>query len=881
MRRRAAPPSWMLAVTRHVLAPWLAPARIEEALGDVAELWAARRHAGRRPLHLLALRDIAGLTWHARPRRTPERPFTLTTFNPLLGVNTMWHDIRYAFRLMRRQALFSVLTLVTLTLGIAASTSIFTTVDRLLWKPLPFPHPEELVMVNDAPFAFGNNRMTLSGRLNAVTAFDGIGLFAEGGVNVDGLDSPVRATASVASPGFFTALGVVPHIGHTYTAEEDVAGNNAVAVISHRFWQLHFNGRPDVLTQPVYINRRPFRVTAVMPEGFSFPGATDVWIPSGADNQATGQAFAPKVLARIPAHVTWAEADAALTTLDRERGAPESTSTTPRFVGLQDQLTERVRPTLLLLAVSVGLVLIVTTTNVAGLFLARVSRRQNEFVLRLALGSGRRRLLQLIATEALCYATLAGVAGTGISLLALRSFAVLGSQTWSPAATMLDGRMLVISLAVSLFCAVLFSLAPGLAAGAHPAAQALRGGITSTRGRGWRWVRHSLVVGQVASALILLTVTTATINTMQRMANIDVGFDGENVLGVDVSLPITTYDTSDTSIQFASDVLDRLSAIPGVTAAGATSRLPGDSSVGIGISIQGADAAPAEGAPAPPSALQLSASPDYFRAMGIAVREGRPFTDADRAGAPPVVILSEGAARKLWPDGRSAVGQRIETGFRTKTVREVVGVVADVHLRGPHSTGPVVQLYLPFAQSSPYGVTSFALKTTGDPLAMAPQVRNAIDDVDPSLPVYNLRSMAQVAQDFLASQRLAMTMMGSFALLTLVLAGVGLYGVLAQLIEQQTREIGIRVALGADPNRVRWTVTAVALRLAVVGIVCGAAGAGIAARLVAAYVPRLDAIAWPTVMAHAGLLLSVALIASWIPARRASAIDPIQALKET
>jgi predicted permease len=574
------------------------------------------------------------------------------------------------------------------------------------------------------------------------------------------------------------------------------------------------------------------------------------------------------------------EAEVALDALDRQRGAPQRERKGPRFTRLQDMLTHDVRPTLLLLAMSVGLVLLVATTNVAGLLLARVARRQPEFVMRRALGASRWRLIQLMALDALCYAAMAGVAGTALGLITLRAFSVLGDGL-GPSMTPegLDSRMLLIALGVSACSALLFGLAPGLAAAAHPASQALRSGVTSTRGRGWRWIRSGLVVGQVAGALVLLAVTSATTATMKRLAGVDLAFDGRGVLGVDVTLPTATYGAGQPASLFVENAVAHLRAIPGVSSAGATGMLPGDKSIGVGARVGVPGEVRAANAPQR-NAASLSASPGYFEAMGIELVSGRTFTNEDRPGAPEVAIISESTARMLWPDGRSPLGLRMETGFRTMRAVEVVGVVRDVMLRGPDAWNGAAQYYRPMAQYPPFGNVSFAVKTSGDPLALSPAVQSAIAEIDPTLPVYNVRSMARVASDFLAAHRLALTVMGLFAVLTMTLAGIGLYGVLAQLIEQQTREIGVRVALGADPRHVRRGVVSVAVKLAGCGVLLGAAASSVAASLIASYVPKLDAISWPTVAGLGGLLMVVALIASWVPARRASAIDPIVALRD-
>jgi predicted permease len=866
------PPDRLFALGRWLLERRLPAHLADEADGDLRELWARRAATGQRRLTLAYLVDLAGLVVRRRRRMVhaldARRPF-LPQF---LEVIDMRHDLRYAVRLIRRQPLGAALTVITLALGIAASTGIFTTVDRLLLQPLPYPEPERLMAVRNAPFSFAGSSMDIALGIRTLGVFDGIGVYAEGGLNSDVDGTALRLPAAVASPGFFEAMAVTPQIGRVYTYEDTTATDNAIAVISDGLWRRLFGADQSVLEQPLYVNRRAFRIAGVMPSGFTFPGTTDVWIPVFSDRQATGSTFAPDVVGRLAAGVTPEAAAAAIDRLKAGRGAPSDDAERPRVTPLQAELTGAVRPTLLLLASCVGLVLLVATTNVAGLLLARVTQRQSEYVLRRALGGSRWRLVRLLAVEAVVLAGLAGMLGTIAGSVALKLVATLSASALPPMALGLDVRMLAIALLVSVTTGLLFGLVPGLAAASQPPAGVVRATSTATAGPGWRRFRQALVVVQVAAALVLLAVTSMTIQTMIRLSRIDLGFRGDSVLGLTLTLPLATYDGAAAVSQFADRALERLRAVPGVVRAGATGALPGDRTVGVGLRIYlpGERARGGEGR----SASLLMASPDYFDAMRIHLVSGRTFTEADRRRGAPVVILSASAARMLWPDGRNPVGLVAEIGVPPEPVNvEVVGIVADVMLRGPLAPWNQEQMYRPVAQHPPFGGLSFAVRTTGDPAAIAPAVRRALTELDPALPAYNVRALDAVASEFLSSHRLALMLLATFAALTLVLAAVGLYGVLAHLVAARTRELGIRMALGADGGRLQRGVVLSGLRLAGTGVLVGLLLVGAAARAIAAFVPDLDPLPWQAVGLAAALMIAVATVAAWLPARRAARID--------
>jgi putative ABC transport system permease protein len=628
------------------------------------------------------------------------------------------------------------------------------------------------------------------------------------------------------------------------------------------------------------VNLRPFQVVGVMPPGFGFPGAADVWIPPFSDRQLTGQAFGPEVVARLRPGVTPRAAEEALARFDRERGAsePETDAERMTLAPLHAELTARVRPLVLLLAAGVGLLLLVSCSNVAGLLLSRVARRQPEFVLRRALGGSRWRLTRLLMVESLVLSTAAGLLGAAGAAVILQTIPRLIDQP-IPGVDLaaLDGRLLLVALLVSVGTGLAFGLAPGLAAGAYPAAEVMRSSTTVTTSRVWRWFRSSLVVSQVALALALLAISAASVRTATRLADVELGFGNDRAVSLELALPLERYAAPDQIMAFYRDASERLGAVPGVVRVGATGMLPGERTLGVGLALNPAGAGPDNRL----GATMLFASPGYFEAMGVSLLQGRPFLPSDSTGSPRVIILSESAVRELWPDGRSAVGQRVEISNPPVPVEyEVIGVAADVLLRGPEATGNRRQFYRSILQSPPYGNIAFVVEAATPLEDLVPGLRSALAEVDPALPMYNVQPVEVISARFLAPHRIAMALMGSFAVMTLLHSAIGLYGVHAQVVAQRTREIGIRMALGADGGRVIRSVVLHGLRLAALGVVLGAAAAGLAASLIGSFLPSLDTPDGMTIVLNAGVLLAVAAAATWLPARRAATVDPLRALRE-
>jgi putative ABC transport system permease protein len=845
-----------------------APAdRRAELDGDVVESWHARKTAGR-AYRMPFWRDVWSIV---RPQR-PVNP-RLSFFQ---GVSGMREDIRFAFRLLRRQPAFSGLIVITLALGIAASTAIFSICDRVLFKPLPYPDPQRIVSLPRVGFTFAGGHMGVSKTIQDLPVFDGVGLYASGGLNLGSGSQPARVRAAAVSDGFFRALRVPARMGRTFEPEEsrDAA---AVAVLSHGAWQTYFLSAPDIVGRTVRINSQPFVVVGVMPRGFAFPHDSEVWIPVGSDQQISGEAFAPSLLARLAPAASTSDAAAALAPLAR---AGVSMSVSP----LQTELVGKVRPTLLFLGGIAGLLLLATCANVAGLLLSRVTVRARELAVRASLGATPARLARQLATECVMF-TLAGTAaGFASAVWMIRAFAA-AAPAFVPDVDLvsIDWRFFAVGVMVTVIVAMLFAAAPAAAVFRGQLRDNERGTRTATRRGGW--FANGLLAGQVATALVLLAATTAAFTVVVRLTRVDTGFHNEHAATFELTLPDARYSGAGVTA-FVERLEARLRAVPGVVRVGTTNRAPGSATTGAGMSITDADAAPPPAdeplaATLARSATRLVATPDYFQAIGIRVVAGRAFTVDDRAGTPRVAVINATVARQLWQDPANAVGRRLRVNLapRNVTVLEVVGVVDDVRLRGVTSD-PGRQLYLPLAQAPPFGLVAVAVDAgAGDPAALLPAVRAALKEIDPELPAQNVTLSRELLARYLAAERLTLWLSSGFALLGLTLCAIGLYGALSQLVAQRTREIGIRMALGANRGALRRHIVWQSLRIAILGVTVGVVASGVAARVIAHFVPALDPPTAAAIAVNAVVLLLVAALAAWAPARRASAVDPLHALR--
>lgn len=848
----------------------VARGRRAEAKGDLRELWHARHQSGRQDLWRATVRDVWGFRGIGPARRLQK------------GASGMWQDVWYAVRSWRRRPVAAVATALTLALGIGSASAIFAAVDAVLLRPLSFPNPERLVEVTTTAYRIGPVPRMSSGFL-ALPEIAAAGLWQPGGLNLEmGTDSE-RLTAAMVDDGFFTALGVQPALGDPLPAPDGVA---RYAVISSRLWRGRLSGERTIIGSPVTLNGRPFIVTGVMPPGFQFPESTDVWVPMGADFQITGGIFAPRVIARLAPGVGLAQADAAIWAWD---GSSRPPAAGPRPAGPREAAVEPLgallvraqRPTMVLLGVSVAVLLLVVCASVANIMLARVSARAREFTVRRALGASRWRWLRQTAMESAVMVALGTGAGLllsfwGLTILRLYAPSIVGPLGLAS----IDMRLLGIVLGVAAFTVIATSIAPGLVVGEGGATQAGRTAHDFRPRRSHRW-RSALVVTQMALALVALCASGAAVTALRRVSAIDLGFGGTQAVAAQVVLPRARYATSEAIVSYLDRAVTTIEGLPGVRRAAVTGPLPGNREVGMAwrVTLAGASENHSEEALAP---SVLIASPHYFTVMGVRRIAGREFAPADRQGSPPVVIVSRSLARRLTGSEASAVGRVVEMPLHGDADRfEVVGVVADVMMRGPNTEGEgIEQVYLPAAQVQPEGTVSFVAEVDGDASASLSSIADALTQVDPGVPAHGLQTIDSIADRYLASHRLAGGLVSAFALTTLVVAAVGLYGVMAQVVIERQREIGIRLALGAAYRDVRRRLLGRGLWLTVAGAVVGVAAAVAALRALAAIVPALEHVSVSTFIVSTALLMATGLIAVWFPAARVLSIDPASILRD-
>jgi putative ABC transport system permease protein len=607
---------------------------------------------------------------------------------------------------------------------------------------------------------------------------------------------------------------------------------------------------------------------------------TDLWVPPGLDFQATGATYAPSVVARLADGVGLAQARAAAAAYAsaRDGAAPAaSEEDAMRLEPLGRELTRAVRPTLVFLMISVGLLLLVVCASLANVLLARVAARSHEILVRRSLGAGRWRLARQVLIESVMLTAAGGAAGLGLaagSLKTLRTLAPAGLR--DVGSLSVDARLVLIMILVSLVVAALMSVAPCLAIASREIS-VVRAGRGDSGARGWRGFRGGLIAAQMAMVLVLLTASAAAVGALLQVSQLHLGFGNAATVGAAVTLPLARFPAQPSIVAYADDALARLRGAPGVQRAAATGVLPGHSETGVGLalSVPGAPAA------APVYATYLAASPDYFQVMGIPVVAGRGISEADRPGAPVALVLSASTAGRLFPGG-TAVGASVDLSFGRTPVRcEVVGVVADVRLTGLTANArSLQQMYVAFAQQPPFGTVSFVAEVEGGPAAGGRALTETLASVDPSIPVYGVHALDDVVRRYLSAHRTAGVFVSAFALVTLIVAAIGLYGLVAQVLAERLREMGIRLALGANPRRLRMQFVLRAVALAGYGAVGGALAAAGGLRLMASVVPGLAEVPPVMFVVNIGVLIFTAAAAAWWPSARITGIDPVAVMSD-
>ncbi len=802
------------------------------------------------------------------------------------------HDLRFATRLLLKQPAFTLVTIATLALGIGANTALFSVVNAVLLRPLPYGEPDRIVRLEAesgsrlksfSPPDFADLR-------NQAKTFQELVAFNEGSFAVTGEKPAQQVSGALVTHGFFDVLGVAPEAGRFFAPDEEVHGQTDVVVISHGFWLRYFGGDPQAIGRRMTIEGVDHRVIGVAPRGREYPLGAELWVPLAfTDHDLTTQRGAHylRVLGRLKRDETLKTANTEIQgILGRlaELYPKTNKGSSARAEVLQESLVKGVRGALLILLAAVAAVLLIACTNVASLLLARATGRQRELAVRSALGASRWRLVRTLLTESLLLSVAGGGAGVLIALWLAGFFSGLdfaGIPRIEQVAV--NGPVLWYALIVSLLTGLLFGAVPAFRASANQDLNAglSQGGRSGAALGSTRTMYRVLVVGEIALSLILLTCASLLVKSFARLVDVDPGFDPRGVMKFGVSLPDATYSTPEASEAFFAELVQKVERLPGVQNAAAVFGLPMIDFNYI-MSVHTLDGQRLDSEEGDSKSTQLRVvTPGYFRVMGIPVLAGRDFSDLDRYGSGNVVIVNHAAAKLLWPD-TDPLGHTVEVGTsfglgRGRAGGTVVGVVGNVRHFGLDAEAPP-ELYLVHRQF-PQSYMAVVAKTSGDPDTLIPLAREQVAEIDRDLPTFAASAMSAVISDGLALRRLYMVLLLAFAVVGLGLACVGIYGLMAFIVAQRTQEIGVRMALGAGRLSVYRLIIGQGLLLTCFGLAIGLAGSAIASRFLQSLLFRVDSVDPTVYLAALSTMCLAAFLACFTPARRASRVDPLEALR--
>jgi len=811
-------------------------------------------------------------------------------------------DIRYGWRVLRKSPGFMAIAVLTLALGIGANSAIFSFVHAVLLQPLPFPHAKRLVLIWETD----PNRQVTRGVVapaelldwrQQAHSFESLGALRTWFYNLSGGTEPEQVWGMSVTTNFFDVLGVSPLLGRAFLPSESVPGRDQVAILSHSLWMRRFGGDPAVLGRSLTIDQKPYTIVGVLSADFSLYGTSrdyQVWLPSAWNTaQLRRDAHSLVVLGRLSPGVSIAQAQAEMSTLlsrEQQQYPDEDQGLGIRVTGMHDELTHKLRPALLTLMCAVGFVLLIACANVANLLLARAATRQREVAVRAALGAGRMRLFRQFLTESLMLGLLGGVAGAAVAVGGLRllltvlpragGYGEIPHLEW----IRINIPVLLFTLGIAVATGIIFGLAPALQNSRTDLSECMKEGGRGSTVRHGRAVRSALVISETALALVLLVGAGLLIENFVRLLNQDVGFRPENLLTMQVWMPAAKYASEQELVSFVQQARDRLAALPGVRSVSAINFLPltgwGDFT---DFSI--------EGRPAPQKGEEFTSQyrvidPGYFQTMDIPLKAGRYFAEADNSGAPGVAAISESLARQYWPN-ENPVGKRIrldalpssspwQPNARTDWLT-VTGLAGDVH-DSDLDEKSMPQIYLPFAQN-PSRIMRFVLRVDGDPANLTGAAARTVASVNGDQAVTEVETMEGFVSQALSQRRLNMSLLAVFAFVAIFLASIGIYGVVAYSVSQRTHEIGIRIALGAQPSQVLRLIVGQAMKLALAGIAIGLLASVFLARLLSSSLLGVQSGDPLTFAGVAGTLVLVALVASYLPARKAMRVNPMIALR--
>jgi putative ABC transport system permease protein len=809
-------------------------------------------------------------------------------------MQALWQDLRYGARMLMKNPGFTLIAVLTLGLGIGANTAIFSVVNALLLRPLPYAESERLALLSEKSRTGERDSVSYPNYADwraRSQSFEGMAIGWPQNFTLSGGDGAARVPGYTLNWNFFPLLGVQPQLGRMFTESDDRYGAAArTVIISHGFWQRRFGGELNVIGQTLRLTNEAYTVIGVLPPGFEYFAAADVVTPLGLilapDSPHAGRgnrAFDFYAVARLKPGVTVAQANSEMAAIGGQlaREYPnEIEGSSAQAERLQDVMSESVRPSLWLLLGAVGFILLIACINVANLLLVRAAERQKELAVRLALGAGRWRIIRQLLSESLLIAALGGACG-----LLLGSWMLQGLLALAPAGipqlsrVALDNGVLLFTLGLAVLTSLLFGLLPALQAAKTDLQTTLKDGGRLTTGASRDRLRKALLMAEVSLSLVLLTGAGLLVRSMWNLRHVDPGFKMDNLLTLRLRLEGEKYHPQASRV-FYDECLARVQALPGVRSAALTHSLPIDGSNWGGVFTVADKPAPTRADL--PESDRLRVSQNYFETMGIQLLRGRSFSAADTPDSAPVVVINETLARRIWPN-EDPIGKRLKFGLpedqdeESKPWREVVGVAGDVKMNGVDQA-TTLQTYLPYAQL-PNQALGLVVRAERNPAALASAVEQAIHAIDKDLPVYAIFTLEQLLSNSLAERRLTLVLLASLAALALLLAAVGIYGVLSYAVRQRTHELGLRMALGAQARDVLALILKQGVKLTLSGIGVGLAAAFALTRWLESLlfgVRPTDAL---TFAAIALLLLLVALLACWIPARRATKVDPLIALR--
>jgi putative ABC transport system permease protein len=809
-------------------------------------------------------------------------------------METLLQDLRFGIRTLVKSPGFAIVALLTLALGIGANSAIFSVVNAILLRPLAYKNPDQLVLINH-----NYQKINLKASVSAfgyahyrdnAKSFESLAALTGWAANLTGEGEPERLTGQVVTANFFQMLGSQAAMGRTCAPGEDQEGKNRVLVLSYGFWQRRFGGDPNILNKQLTLNGENYTVVGVMPQGFQFGRevgqVNDLWSPivftpqQLSSNSITNEFL--NVLGRLRPGVTQQQAQAEMSNIAanlRQQYMPgaDATNWDLLLTSFRELVVGDIRLMLWIVMLVVGFVLLIACANVANLLLARAASRQKEIAIRTALGAGRWRVIRQLLTESVLLSVVGGAIGLLIGYWGVKALVGLNADRIPRANEIsLDWRVLLFTFGVAILTGILFGIVPAIQTAKADLHEALKEGGRSAASTTKQWVRSTLVVVEIAMALAVLVGAGLLVKSFLRVQQVNPGFNPQGLLTMHLSLPASKYQDAPRRASFYKQLLSDISTLPGVHSAGAVSVLPLSGSGSSGsFRIEGRDVPQGQSLP---HGARWAATPGYFKTMGIPIVRGRYFEERDTADSMPVVIIDEALAQKYWP-GEDPVGKRItfQGGPNNPIWREVVGIVGHVKFIDLEGESRA-QYYIPHQQISQPGM-AVVVRTPGDPNALAGVVHGMVRSADKELPIFRMRTMDQFVADAMAQRRFAMLLIGIFAGLAMLLAAVGLYGVMAYSVTQRTHELGLRMALGAQGSDVLKLVVKQGMTLAGAGLALGVAGALALSRLMKTLLFNVSATDPLIFVVIAATLAAVALLACFLPARRATKVDPMVALR--